>query len=99
MPLELAIRDKAANRVIESLIKPLDPENGIFTSMYGDKRTCKSILQNVAGSESERYSLLAEKYGTFLGRYKIIGIVVHSSATCLVSLSLSLSLSLCLSLI
>ena len=63
--------------VVERFIKALGMDKELDT----DKRTCRIILR---GAKLERFRKLEKTYGRFLGRYKLAGVIVHSSGTCIV---------------
>ena len=62
---------------VARLVKALGMDKELDT----DKRTCRIILR---GAKLERFRKLEKTYGRFLGRYKLAGVIVHSSGTCIV---------------
>ena len=79
--LEFAMENEAEDYIIAFLIKPLETQKGIDTELYADGRTCKMLLR---ASKLKRLRQLAETYGTFLGQYRLVDMIVHNSATCVV---------------
>lgn len=79
LPLDTAIEsDDTPPEILERLI---ETSGGIEAIVDVHKRTSRTIMLSC---KCERYRLFAESYGTFLGRYKIIGETKHRSATSVV---------------
>ena len=65
----------------------IEAAGGIDAELDSDKRTSRTILR---GAHDEAYRLIAETFGAFLGRLKLVDEKKHGSGTCLVIFALDL---------
>ena len=82
LPIDLAVAlEDPPEHILHTIGLLIEMVGGIDVGLDADKRTTRSIL---TGAKHEGYRRLAERWGTFLGRYKLSDDIKHNTGTCLV---------------